>query len=224
MAIQKFDELNKFRDTATKWFDAMDISEEDKRRRVELSLDYCEIIIMLFEMIDNGVNKEKCLAFTEERLKIIAENYIGGDDVAYINDWSQDKANQIIDVTYRNIENADDTRLSMDIGDTHIDMPSEDYWLSGIRGILIGIECAGAVSNYYELYDALNRGMTNKVWITEADERVRKTHEEVDHVDIPIRDLFVVGNSYLLFPGDVQNGASEQEVANCRCHCEYYKK
>ena len=228
MALQNFDQLNSM---STKWFSKMNVSDAEKKKRVDLSLDYCEIIIMLFMLIEGNHPRESCLDFAEERLRIIAENYIGKDDLAYVNDWSRKEAEKVVDVTFRHIddepqlEGEDEPKektIKFEEFDTEI--PETEYWTSELRALLVGIGCASAIANYHDLWYALERGMTNKVWITEADEKVRETHQEVDHTDIPINELFLVGNSYLMFPGDVNYGAEEKEVDGCRCHLEFYKK
>ena len=228
MALQNFDQLNSM---STKWFSKMEVSEAEKKKRIDLSLDYCEIIIMLFMLIEGNHPRESCVDFAEERLRIIAENYIGKDDLAYVNDWSRKEAEKVVDVTFRHtddepqLEGEDEPKektIKFEEFDTEI--PETEYWTSELRALLVGISCASAIANYHDLWYALERGMTNKVWITEADEKVRETHQEVDHTDIPINELFLVGNSYLMFPGDVNYGAEEKEVDGCRCHLEFYKR
>lgn len=228
MAIQRFDELETiYRGYSESWFDKMDISDGDKRRRVQLSLDYCEIIIMLFELIENDTSREELMNFATERLNVIAERYIGQDDIAYINDWTQIESEKIVDMTLEKIEEVKNSPSEQEPKAYHFEefdvtIPENEYWTSDIRGLLLGIECANAVANYYDLYDALEKGYTHKVWKSEGDNRVRRTHVEADGQDIPINALFQVGDSLLLFPGDISNGASPQEVDNCRCTLRYY--
>ena len=239
MAIQNFDQLNNLR--ATRWFSIMDIPEKDKKKRVDLAIDYCEIIIMLFLMItEQEAEKEECYAFTEERLKIIAENQIGKENIAYINDWAPLKAKEIVDLTYKKYEGELEDE-ALDKGKTEtpktdeeekpkfkkidefdVEMPESEYWTSKERALLIGINLATTVANFQELSDAIDRGCTRKVWITEADNKVRPSHDAVHGVDLPINELFLVGNSYMLMPGDTNNGAEEKEIANCRCVLRCY--
>lgn len=234
MALQNFDQLNSM---STKWFSKMNVSDAEKKKRVDLSLEYCEIIIMLFMLIEGNHPRESCVDFLEERLRIIAENVIGKSNIAYINDWSRKEAEKVVDDTLKHINDEPEYKLiKTDDGGTKsqektfnfeefdIKIPQSEYWTSELRALLVGIGCASAIANYHVLWYALERGMTNKVWITEADEKVRKTHQEVDHTDIPINELFIVGNSYLMFPGDVNYGAEEKEVDGCRCHLEFYKR
>lgn len=233
---QTFDQLNNM---STEWFSKMDIPAEAKKKRVDLSMLYAEIFFMFFDYVIMGMleTKEQMVEWLDERLNIVASNYIGKDDLAYVNDWSVKEAEQIADATIKHKDDepeywveptpeggTEDVVKTFDFEEFDVSVPQNEYWTSDIRGLLLAIECANSVANYYEIYDALERGMTNKVWITEADDRVRKTHDEVDHTDIPITDLFVVGESYMLFPCDISHGAEEKEVANCRCHLEFYKK
>lgn len=229
MAIQNFDKLNNI---ATTWYSKMSVSEDEKKRRIDLALLYADIMDVFFTMlIMEELSRQEMITWLAERLAVVASNEIGTENLAYINDWSKKEAERIYDVTIKNIEKQEKTEdnneqetkpKEMVFEEFDVSVPESEYWTSDIRGILIGMECASAVSNYRELYDALQKGFTRKVWITEADDKVRPTHMEVDHNDIPINDLFQVGDSVLLFPGDVSNGASEQETCNCRCICQYY--
>ena len=223
MALQNFDQLNNI---ATNWFEGMGVSVSEKKKRIDLSLDYCEIIIMLFQLIEGNHPKESCVEFAEERLKIIAENYVGKRNIAYINDWSHKEAEKIVDVTIRNeekiSEDSEDKEIVMEFGNVDMHIPEKEYWTSEERGLLIGVECATITANFDDLSRAMDRKCTRKTWITEADDRVRKTHEAVHGTEIAINDYFQVGNSYLLFPGDISRDAEDKEICGCRCFCEYF--
>lgn len=239
MALQNFDQLNSM---ATKWFDKMEVSVDEKKKRVEAALDYCEIMLLLFYMItEQQYEKEECVAFTKERLIIIAENALGTEDIAYINDWADIKAKQIVDSTYEKYENEiEDASMEEDnkppatyedalnkpkkirVPELDIVVPESEYWTSEERALLIGIELSTTVYNFKELEDAINAGKTKKVWMTMSDDRVRETHDMVHGVDIPINDLFIVGESYMLMPGDTVHGAEMKEIAGCRCHLVCY--
>ena len=236
MALQNFDQLNSM---ATKWFSKVEVSEEEKKKRVDLALDYCEIMIMLFLLItEQEFEREECVAFLGERLKVLAEREIGTDDVAYINDWSKVKAEEIVDKTYEEFENeiedaSEENKKEskkekpkeekhVKVPELDIDVPEDEYWTSEERGLLIGIELSTTVYNFNELQSAIKEGKTRKVWMTEADDRVRPTHDAVHGTDIPINELFLVGNSYMLMPGDTVHGAEMKEIAGCRCHLMCY--
>lgn len=238
MATQEFDELNLF-GMATKWIDKVDVSDEEKKKRVNLAMDYCEIMIMLFFMItEEDYEREDCIAFAEERIKILAERELGTENIAYINDWAPKKATEIVDTTYEKYENEIEDAI-LDDGETSnqedgqekehkqnilnfkelgVEIPEDEYWLSRVRALFVGLELSMTVCNFEELNDAMKEGKTRKTWMTEADERVRETHQALHGVDIPINEFFTVGNSQMLMPGDSLNGAELSEIANCRCH------
>ena len=235
MAIQNFDQLNSI---STKWYSKMDIPPKKREERVDLSLLFGEIFGLFFDIIDDYKLRDlnDLEDWLMERLEISASNFVGVDNLAYIKDWSAAKAKKIVKSTTQYLEDEteeDETKTEkpeteepevITFEEFDVSVPKEEYPTSDVRAILLGIECASGVANYKELYDAYEDNMTNKVWITEGDDKVRGTHQEVDHVDLPINRPFVVGSSYMLFPGDTSYNAEEKEIANCRCWCEYYKK
>ena len=60
-----------------------------------------------------------------------------------------------------------------------------------------------------------------KGWIATDDGRTRATHtrawRQYRKTPIDVNDLFIVGGSYLKFPGDYSHGAVAAETINCRC-------
>ena len=76
--------------------------------------------------------------------------------------------------------------------------------------------------SFSDYLEAIEDGCTRKVWITENDDLVRPTHQEVDGLDLPINAYFNVGDSMMLFPGDSVNGAELKELINCRCCLNCY--
>lgn len=248
MALQRFDEFNNL---STRWFDEMTIPEEEKAQRVQLSLDYCEILLMLFFMItEEEYEADELIAFLEERLIILAENALGRENMAYINDWAKSKAKEIVNQTLSKYENEiedteeqepkeqnpvkeekenqepelEEDEKTITIPDFNIEIPEKEYWTSDERGLLIGIDLSSTVYNFKELCDAIAKGMNHKIWAACDDDSVRETHQIVNGADIPINDLFNVGDSYLLMPKDTNNGAETKEVARCRCHLYCYKR
>lgn len=250
MATQRFDELNTLRGYAETWFDKMKVPDEAKKKRVDLAMDFAEIFIMLFAMIENDrVSKERAKAFVAERIKIVADNYVGTENTAYVNDWSRVESERIVEDTYKlkdktaqeDLEEnedavestekpAEDTpeksdRKVVHFDEYNVDVPKEEYPTSDFRGLLLGVECSTSVANYYDFYDAVERnGATKKVWISEADGKVRATHDEAHGQERQINKLFVVGDSELMFPGDITHGADLREIINCRCWVSYYSE
>jgi hypothetical protein len=60
-----------------------------------------------------------------------------------------------------------------------------------------------------------DQGFTRKMWITRRDKKVRDTHVAADRQVVPVDDMFSVGSSMLMFPGD-PSGEFE-DIVNCRC-------
>ena len=62
-----------------------------------------------------------------------------------------------------------------------------------------------------------------KEWIASFDDRTRDTHAEAGASDpIPYNDSFMVGGSFLMYPGDPSGPSAE--VINCRCSIAPFPK
>lgn len=225
----------------------MEVPDKDKKKRVDLAMDFTEIMLMLFELImESQISKDAAKAFLVERTKIIADNYVGKENMAYINDWSRLETEKIVEDTYRMVDEVkkseetkteeptetmeeteveevtETTKPTMHFDEYDVDIPKDEYPTSDFRGMLLGVECATSVANYDDFYQAVEKhGATRKVWISEADGRVRATHDEAHGQERHVAKLFDVGGSELMFPGDITHGADMKEIYNCRCHVEY---
>lgn len=238
--IQQFDERNGRKEAVAKWFSVMDIPQAKKDKRVEVALDYAEIFILLFQLItEQDFERDECIEFLMERLVILAERETDVEDMAYINDWARSTAEEIVDETFDKYENeieditieeenAEDKssqetkEKTLNFKEYDVEIPEKDYPLSNFRATLIGIRCATTVMSFSDYLEAIEDGCTRKVWITENDDLVRPTHQEVDGLDLPINAYFNVGDSMMLFPGDSVNGAELKELLNCRCWLNCY--
>jgi hypothetical protein len=56
-----------------------------------------------------------------------------------------------------------------------------------------------------------------KEWVAVLDERTRDAHVLADGQRVGVDDVFVVMGERLRFPGDTSQGASAENVINCRC-------
>lgn len=65
---------------------------------------------------------------------------------------------------------------------------------------------------------AAKRPGARKRWLTEKDERVRRTHNLVDGDTLPVNVPFLVGGYPMMYPGDPLG--PPDEVLNCRCGLE----
>ncbi|MEE8263260.1 MAG: hypothetical protein V3R83_12430 [Gammaproteobacteria bacterium] len=64
-------------------------------------------------------------------------------------------------------------------------------------------------------------GQQDKTWVTQRDERVRGAHVEADRQVRAQDEFFVVAGELLKYPGDTSQGASVQNIINCRCSALY---
>ena len=66
----------------------------------------------------------------------------------------------------------------------------------------------------------------SKTWETRMTGTVRRTHEMMQGVTIPMDQMFEVpkqkgGHDLMMYPGDYTHGASAENTVNCRCWCSY---
>ena len=192
----KFDELNKLFGA---YFKVMDISEEDRKKRIDYAFLFYEAVWYVLTMIrlENERNrlddKESYRVSLEYRIKDIIEDT--PVDEEYIENITAD----IIDTTFR-----------------HLD---DEYFLSERRAVLIAQNEANTVMNGADFFNAKKSGKTHKQWIAERDDKTREWHLLIDGTFIPIDEKFKVGGEEMRFPHDPT--ASPENLVNCRCTCIY---
>lgn len=190
----KFDELNKLFGA---YFKVMDISEEDRKKRIDCAFFFYDAVWYILTMI--RMENERDRLQDKESYRQSLEYRIRDLDVPYDEEYIEEVTEDIIDTTFR-----------------HLD---EEYFLSEQRAVLIAQNEANTVMNGVDFFNAKKSGKKYKTWITENDERVREWHREVDYTKIPIDEYFYVGNDKMRFPHDYT--ASAENVINCRCSCKY---
>lgn len=205
----QFDELNVLSENRRsepyeEYFDKMSISDEQKALRITFSEKMEEVILFVLSLIETMVENEEVdqeyieNELSEQYLAIVAI-YFTVDD--YITDYVRQFSHDVVQSTFDHIK--------------------EEYYLSRDRAIFIS-ECEANTSlNYKEYTDAIKSGKKYKTWKDIGDKRERRTHLEVGGTTIPIKELFAVGDSLMLFPKDVSHGASSKEIVNCRCSIQY---
>lgn len=205
----KFDELNVLSDNRRsepyeEYFAKMSISDEQKRLRIAFSEKMEEVILFALSLIETMVeNEEVDQEYIENELSeqylATAAIYFAVDD--YITDYVRQFSHDVVQSTFDHIK--------------------EEYYLSRDRAMFIS-ECEANTSlNYKEFTDAIKSGKKYKTWKDIGDKRERKTHLEVGGTTIPIKELFAVGDSLMLFAKDTSHGASSKEIVNCRCSIQY---
>ena len=192
----KFDELNKLFGA---YFKVMDISEEDRKKRIDYAFLFYEAVWYVLTMIrlENERNrlddKESYRVSLEYRIKDIIEDT--PVDEEYIENITED----IIDTTFRHL--------------------NDEYFLSERRAVLIAQNEANTVMNGVDFFNAKKSGKTHKQWIAERDDKTREWHLLIDGTFIPIDEKFKVGGEEMRFPHDPT--ASPENLVNCRCTCIY---
>ena len=199
----KFDELNKL---FKAYFNVMDISEEDKRKREECAFFFYDAVWYVLTMIRLDNERERLesedfyIKSLEYRIKdALTENAIESEEDTIDEEYIPQMTREVIETTFR-----------------HLD---EEYFLSEDRAVLIAQNEANTVLNSADYKQAKKQGKKYKQWIAEIDSRTRPWHEEVNGIRIPIDDMFQVGNDSMRFPHDYT--ASPENIVNCRCSCKY---
>lgn len=211
--LQNNDELNSI-DTKSsikrsipykKYFDEMEISEEEKEKRIKLAEKLELVFMYLFYLIANSEyeNREMLCVMIADMYSDIAHDYMNVDGtLEYLNTYTAYITAQIIDTTLKYAE-------------------QEEYYLSQDRAMFIAENEANSIGNYDDMYQAIKSGATQKTWKTMNDKKVRHTHVKLDGKTIGIYKTFDVGGSEMLYPRDTSYDAEDKEIVNCRCVCEY---
>lgn len=210
--MRLFDELNTPSESKIlpieQYFDEMELTETQKDKRKEFAESIFEIALFLFSLF--SVMKEYdyikidfiSAQLQSKYLEVARKHNINIDShvKAYIKKFSE----EIVSTTER-----------------HID---KEYFLSQDRATIIGENEAQSIIGYSELTKAIKSGYTKKKWITERDNKVRKTHREIDGLTINISEPFIVGDSLMMYAHDaITFNADEKELCGCRCATKYLK-
>lgn len=206
-----YDELNELvtnprSEPPYEYFGVMELSEQEKRRRIalaeDLEDDFLEIFILLFTMQQyHMLNWEKARKkFEDAYIKNVSKVFKPDKDFeVYIKKFSYD----IIDATKNHA--------------------SDPYYYSEDRCRMISCNESNNSMSYREFDIAVESGKTMKEWVDIRDRKERKTHREVGGTRKPINEPFLVGDSLMMYAHDgVTFGADVKELANCRCTTKYY--
>lgn len=222
--ILKQDELNNLEKSNRKvpsikeYFKDMDITGVQRKEREKLADKLLDVMLFLFALV--SLNKDKGIVLTEYeilaefRVKFKAEisEIIHVDE--YVERYINDITEKIVSTTLKEPDLEPNTDFTSDEGD--------NYALSDERALYVAENEANTVCNYKDYEEAIANGCKYKVWITENDQAVRKTHIPLHEKKIPIQDLFAVGNAFMRFPKD-QLSDDAREIVNCRCSIKYFK-
>lgn len=204
------DELNipSIEEEIKRYFSVMDISDEQKEDREEAAKDLFPIFLFLFALINYAVEYDLPYDYvlTEFRVSFGTVAYQYYDDAE---DYIDRITKEVLDATLK------DKGVLLSVKD-------DDYWTSVDRALELGENEANSLLNYQELKQAIKDGYTKKQWVTERDNRVRKSHVVMEGKTIPINEFFHFDDCDMLCPHDAVNGTARQ-VAGCRCSLLYTK-
>lgn len=207
------DELSKKK--IREYFEEMDLDDEEIEKRIGFATDLDIVFRNLF-LLMVGADALDTIEQQAQSFKDYAYN--GYADAMIKNDYSDDEEKQ----GYGYIEQYAKQRCS-EIVDTAILRRADAYYLSGEHATDIACNETNAVANYHMEQLAIAQGYTMKTWVTMRDRKVRHTHELADGKTISIFKPFTIGNYQMMFPCDSSLGATQKEIANCRCIVEYSK-
>lgn len=200
----------------------------DELKTIKKEVDESAIrkaIIDFFDEMDvDDVNKRTALAINLERifrdlfyLAIIGEASRDEMIARLISQYSQEIVASGYRPNYAHIE-----RVCEDVVDGTLERIDTPYTTSTDRSILIAETETNNAANYDEYLEAKENGMTEKVWHTMEDNKVRQTHMEIDGATVGIDELFQVGAAEMRFPCDEEYAYDfPEELVNCRCSVLY---
>lgn len=208
MATRQFDELKSIRTEIDelsasreieKYFDEMELSEEEKEKRIKTALAFQKFFRKLFDTMLSGEELREYFInqITNEYIRIL-DRYGFRPNRGHIERFAE----TIVDNTLRNIKT--------------------EWYTSVNRSINIAESETNNSANYEQYQQAIENGCTTKTWITQNDKQVRESHIKLDHETIGIDQLFQVGNAEMRYPCDEETAFDfPEEVTNCRCSIIY---
>lgn len=208
-----FDELNKLYEEEhdgdlrsmpfEQFFGEMDLSQEQKRKRIETAREVQTFIrIALMEMY-YGMYQGDYGEYDPS--ETISENYQSLLDKLGVPFTMM--------LQYRPGELATEITLAT------MNHPDDSYFFSEDRAMLIAENEANSIWNDAEFQDAILTGKTRKTWVAMKDKRTRETHRKVDGTTLRMDEYFSVGEAMLLYPR--MSCEYPEEVVNCRCTLTY---
>lgn len=197
-----------------KYFDEMEITEQDKKRRIGFATDLEKGFRNLFFLMLGAELLGEDISLKSNEYSDFAYRHYTEAMIRY--DYSKEGEAQKLGYIEQYAKNR-----CKEIVDTAILHRADAYYTSMEHSISIGEDEANAVANYQTEQMAISQGYTMKTWVTMRDNKVRHSHELVDGKTIGIFQPFHVGDALMMFPCDSSQGASMKEIANCRCVCQY---
>lgn len=235
MGLTNFDEINTLSTTETTkddrrkttrkkipihdYFENMQISEEEKEKRVHLANLLLADVLFLFAL--SRRNRD-----TRYLSEIFQKRYLSSVKKVTVPDQKMQRyirkvCDSIVKTTLKSGQD-DGKKQGEALTDSDVIKVSQDsYAVSIERATSVAENEANAILNGEEYSNAVKNGCTKKRWKSYRDERVRADHADVDGQVVDISRPFRVGKYMMMYPKDDSLGAGLEEIVNCRCSVEY---
>ena len=227
MGLTNFDELNTLSTTETTkddrhkatrkkipihdYFENMQISEEEKEKRVRLANLLLADVLFLFALSKRNQDKQYLSEAFQKRYLSSVKKVAEPDQK--MQRYIQKVCDSIVDTTLK----------GGSLTSSKANKPQDPYVVSVDRATNVAENEANAILNGDEYITAEKNGCTKKRWKSSRDERVRADHADVDGQVVDISRPFRVGKYMMMYPKDDSLGAGLEEIVNCRCSVEYLK-
>lgn len=189
------------------FFGEMELSEEQKRRRIDTASDVYGFMLPAIMELYYGMYEG---------------SYGEYDPSATIREGYQSLIDRLgIPLTAFFLATHVDT-VAADIPLAAMNHPDDPFFFSVDRAMLIAENEANSIWNDSEFQDAILTGKRRKTWHAIIDKRTRGSHRMVNGTTIGILEPFEVGESLMMYPRDESMGADAGEIANCRCSVTYH--
>lgn len=227
MGLTNFDELNTLSTTETTkddrhkatrkkipihdYFENMQISEEEKEKRVRLANLLLADVLFLFALSKRNQDKQYLSEAFQKRYLSSVQKVAEPDQK--MQRYIRKVCDSIVDTTLK----------GGSLTTSKANKPQDPYVVSVDRATNVAENEANAILNGDEYITAVKNGCTKKRWKSYRDERVRADHADVDEQVVDISRPFRVGKYVMMYPKDDSLGAVLEEIVNCRCSVEYIK-
>ncbi len=235
MGLTNFDELNTLSTTETTkddrrkttrkkipihdYFENMQISDEEKEKRVRLANLLLADVLFLFALSRRN-RDARYLSETFQKRYLSSVKKVTEPDQK-MQRYIRKVCDSIVKTTLKS--GKDDGKKqgeSLTDGDV-IKVLQDSYAVSIERATSVAENEANTILNGEEYSNAVKNGCTKKRWKSYRDERVRADHADVDGQVVDISRPFRVGKYMMMYPKDDSLGAGLEEIVNCRCSVEY---
>lgn len=228
MGLMKFDQLNTLSTTETTkndrqkvsrkkipihdYFENMQISEEEKEKRVRLANLLLADVLFLFALSKRNQDHHYLSEAFQKRYLSSVKKVTEPDQK--MQRYIRKVCDSIVDTTLKGQKGGL-------LADSKANQPRDPYAVSMDRATNVAENEANTILNGDEYNAAIKNGCTKKRWTSYKDERVRADHADVDGQVVEINRPFHVGEYMMMYPKDDSLGAGLEEIVNCRCSVEY---